>query len=69
MSIIIGLTKESNAKDRETIKPIIASLVDSGFVRRILINDEDLVVQTFTEESNEILPAYMVDRITKQIRK
>ena len=49
--------------------PIISSLVDSGYVRRILINEEDIIIQTFTEEENEITPAYMVDRIVKEIKK
>jgi hypothetical protein len=51
------------------IRPIISNLVDSGYVRRVLINDEDIIVQTFTEEENEIMPAYMVDRIVKEIKK
>ena len=69
MSIVIGLTKGNTDNDREMIRPIISNLVDSGYVRRVLINDEDIIVQTFTEESNEVLPAYMVDRIVKEIKK
>lgn len=69
MSIVIGLTKGNTDSDREMIRPIISNLVDSGYVRRVLINDEDIIVQTFTEEENEIMPAYMVDRIVKEIKK
>lgn len=69
MSIVIGLTKGNTENDREMIRPIISNLVDSGYVRRVLINDEDIIVQTFTEEENEIMPAYMVDRIIKEIKK
>jgi hypothetical protein len=69
MSIVIGLTKGNTDNDREMIRPIISNLVDSGYVRRVLINDEDIIVQTFTEEENEIMPAYMVDRIVKEIKK
>lgn len=69
MSIVIGLTKGNTDNDREIIRPIISNLVDSGYVRRVLINDEDIIVQTFTEEENEIMPAYMVDRIIKEIKK
>jgi hypothetical protein len=69
MSIVIGLTKGNTENDREMIRPIISNLVDSGYVRRVLINDEDIIIQTFTEEENEIMPAYMVDRIVKEIKK
>lgn len=69
MSIVIGLTKGNTDNDREMIRPIISNLVDSGYVRRVLINDEDIIVQTFTEEENEIMPAYMVDRIVREIKK
>ena len=67
--IIIGLTKEVVAQDRDKIKPFISDLVESGYVRRVLINDEDLTVQTFTREENEIMPAYMIDRIVKEFKK
>jgi hypothetical protein len=33
------------------------------------INDDGIVIQTFTEEKNEIMPAYMIDRIVKEIKK
>jgi hypothetical protein len=33
------------------------------------INDDGIVIQTFTEEQNEIMPAYMIDRIVEKIKK
>jgi hypothetical protein len=69
MSIVIGLTKKVTDKDRSLIGPIISKLLDSGYVRHMGINDDDIVIQTFTEEQNEIMPAYMIDRIVKKIKK
>jgi hypothetical protein len=69
MSIVIGLTKKVTDKDRSLIRPIISNLLDSGYVRHMGINDDDIVIQTFTEEQNEIMPAYMIDRIVKKIKK
>lgn len=69
MSIVIGLTKKVTDKDRGLIGPIISKLLDSGYVRHMVINDDGIVIQTFTEEQNEIMPAYMIDRIVKKIKK
>lgn len=69
MSIVIGLTKKVTDKDRSLIGPIISKLLDSGYVRHMGINDDDIVIQTFTEEQNEIMPAYMIDRIVRKIKK
>lgn len=66
MSIVIGLTKGNTQKDREVIRPIISKLVEAGYIRHIVANDEDITLQTFTEEENEILPAYLIDRLTKK---
>jgi hypothetical protein len=69
MSIVIGLTKKVTEKDRSLIRPIISNLLDSGYVRHMDINDDGIVIQTFTEEQNEIMPAYMIDRIVEKIKK
>jgi len=69
MSIVIGITKGSTEADRKKIGPIVSDLIDAGYVRRIMVNDEDVIVQTFTQEPNEIMPAYMMDRIVREAKK
>jgi hypothetical protein len=69
MSIILGLTKGNSEEDRKLIAPIANKLVEDGYVRRILVNDDDAVIQTFTKENLEVLPAYVVDKIVKESKK
>lgn len=66
MSIIVGITKENIREDRDNLKQILKELVEKGYVRQIVANDEDLTLQTFTKQENPIMPAYIVDRLTKE---
>lgn len=65
MSIIIGITKQTSEEEKERLKPFISSLVDSGYVRRIVAHEGDYSIQSFSKEDNPIFPAYIVDKMVK----